>query len=866
MLDFWLTMADKEFYVPLDRATDVGERFAPGNAPGDWSEKTDGVWTHWHPVTSTAPAANSPVVVEEGWKVHVSTVQNRIQFTLDTVAGICFEEGIPFKHLSAELFFTTFHHKHASRAQAGKFCALYPPDVESARRLMDRLSRALKGEVGPYVLTDRRYGSEGVVHYRYGAYLSRTEVQLDGTTQHLVRDGHGRDAVDVRAARFAPPPGIQDPFAEQPPPHTGPVLLNERYEVTGVVRHSNGGGTYRATDTRTGDTVFVKEARAHNGLIGDGTDARDRLRREHAVLERVHTRAPGLCPAPVDYFTEWEHDFLVTEFVEGTGFLQWVAAHTVMGRIGVAADRHEEYLDKLSRILAALRSDLDRLHGLGLRFGDLSHGNVLVRDDLGVRLIDFETATPLDERPSPLGTPGYKPPRALADAGVEEDEYGFSGMALCGLFPLSQPLERDPEGRADLFRRDLEQEVPVPEDLWATATRYHGRAAPPVDPAAPALPTAAELDSRPRESLARLRDGIAAGLLAMAAPDRQDWVFPPPPQGYSVNTHCVEHGTAGVLHALHQSGVAIPDEVVARFRRDALEHGRTLAPGLQNGSSGIAWVLAELGFLDEALDLLRAALNHPLGLASAGLAHGSSGIGMTHLALHARAGDEGLLRTACKLGDTFIGENRDKVLAEARVPGLSTGLAGTAMFLHGLGAYTGDDRYTAGAVSLIHAELDKGVDGGDDGLLFRDDTQTRVIPYLSIGSAGIATVLTRLVAATGDERCADALPRVLPMCRLTCAAEPGLYAGVGSWAFTLAEHARFAGGADDERMAVRLATGIAKYAIRHPSGLRVLGAGQERYKADLGTGSAGVLLALARVLDGPDVNLFTVDAPMAPSA
>ena len=57
----------------------------------------------------------------------------------------------------------------ASRAQAGKFCAIYPPDVGSARRLMDRLAVELKDEVGPYILTDRRYGDKGVVHYRYGA-------------------------------------------------------------------------------------------------------------------------------------------------------------------------------------------------------------------------------------------------------------------------------------------------------------------------------------------------------------------------------------------------------------------------------------------------------------------------------------------------------------------------------------------------------------------------------------------------------------------------------------------------------------------------------------------------------------------------
>ncbi|MFD6529738.1 class III lanthionine synthetase LanKC [Streptomyces sp. NPDC060184] len=847
MHPFWLTLADKEFYLPLDRASNVGETYAPSTVPDGWTGSDDGVWTCWRPADR--------VSVEEGWKVHVSTRPERLRFTLDTVAEACFDERLVFKHLSARLFFEVFHHKHVDRAQAGKFCAIYPPDVETARRLMDRLSADLKDEVGPYILSDRRYGDGGVVQYRYGAHRSRSRVQADGTDLQLVRDGHGNDVPDVRSARFVLPPGVEDPFSPPVRPHAGPILLNGRYEVTAAIRHSNGGGTYRATDTRTGRTVFVKEARAHNGFMGDGTDAHDRLRHEWATLERVHAQAPGLCPEPVDFFTEWEHAFLVTEFIEGTGFVQWVAARTTMGRFDVAADRQAAYLAEVERVLAGLRADLDRLHGIGLRFGDLSHGNVMILDDLRVRLIDFETANPLTEKPHPMGTPGYKPSPALVEAGVEDDEYGFSGLAQFALFPLNQPLERDPVGRTELYRRDLEQVAPVPEELWRVATRYHGATT--VDDPAPThdLPTAAALDADPQGALERLRAGITAGLLAMARPDGRDWVFPPSPQGYTVNTHCLEHGTAGVLHALRQSGTEIPDDLVARFRRDALASVTTLAPGLQNGTAGIAWVLAELGLDDEAGDVLDASAHHPLSLASARLTHGAAGIGLAHLALHAGLGGDHRLAFATRTGDSFVEDGR-RLVSDAGVPGLASGLAGTALFLHALGEYTGETRYLRGAVALMHAELDRAVDGGDKGLLFRDTTQTRNLPYLWDGSAGVLLALTRLVSATGDERCARTLPSIVSTCHITCTVDPGLYSGVAGLAYALAEHAQHAGGPGERWPALRVATGLAKYAIRHPDGLRVLGAAEERFHADLGSGSAGVLLALARVLDGPGVRLL----------
>ncbi|MFF0292697.1 hypothetical protein ACFYST_01020 [Kitasatospora sp. NPDC004614] len=100
------------------------------------------------------------------------------------------------------------------------------------------------------------------------------------------------------------------------------------------------------------------------------------------------------------------------------------------------------------------------------------------------------------------------------------------------LFPLAQPLERDPRGRAELYLRDLEQEVPVPEALWRTATRYHG-AATPETPSNYDLPTAAELDEKPEQALTALRNSIAAGLLGMARPDGQGCTDAPSRPGSS---------------------------------------------------------------------------------------------------------------------------------------------------------------------------------------------------------------------------------------------------------------------------------------------------------------------------------------------
>lgn len=863
-----LLMADEQFYAPVQPEPDAAGRLNPAHVPAGWSAHDHSVWRQW--------SRDGWRGADEGWKIHVSATPPRLAQVLDLVARACFDEGVSFKHLATPYCFLLLHEKHASRVQAGKFCAAYPSDAVTARRLMERLAAALTGEPGAYVLTDRRFADSRVVHYRYGAFTRRERLLLDGTRQPLVRDAQGNDIPDERRPSFVLPSGIADPFAgpaAEPTRRGGPITLNDRYEVQEVIRHSNGGGTYRALDRRTGATVFVKEARAHNGFGADGTDARERLRQEHRTLLAIHAKDPGLCPEPIDHFTHWEHDFLVTEFVEGLPLLKWTSTHHVLSLLDADSDRRAAYLDQVDVLVGRLRDALDRLHALGLRFGDLSHGNVILPQGGGIRLIDFETATPLTEPPVQMATLGYVLPKELRDAGVDGDEFGLAALAMLLLFPLAQPLQADPAARLELHRRDLDHHHPVPGPLWEQAARFYrmlereqrdgtgddeGPAASPYT-----LPGAAELDREPLACLTALGDGIAAGIVAMARPDGADWLYPPGPDGYAANTHCMAHGTAGVLHALHQWGAEIPEGHLRRFRDDALATARLVPPGLQAGTAGMAWVLAELGHAEEAAQLLRTAECHPLVGESTLLGNGVAGVGMAHLQLYRTAGDPLHLDEAVRIANTLLAEDLGRVRAEAGTPGLDQGLAGVALFLHTLAQETEDGRHRAAALRLMHAELDKAEDHGIDGLRFTDAGGRRVITYLSIGSAGVATVLSRLAADTGDERCVAELPRVLLPCRATSSVEPGLYTGLGSWVVALAEHADHAGGPSERAVAIRVATSLAKYTVRFPGGLRVLGSFEPRFHCDLATGGAGVLFALARVLHGPRAALFTPTAAAA---
>lgn len=844
-------MADPDYYAPLHRVTDPGHPYTPSAQPAGWTAQARNIWTLWRPAADSDTPA-------QGWKVHVSARLDRADAVLDEVARVCFAEGVVFKHLATELFFIVMHHKHGPRTQAGKFCAAYPPDESAARRLLDRLTAALAGEEGPYILTDRRYRTSSTVQYRYGAFEGRMRLLPDGTRQSLVRDGSGKDTIDVRRPSSVLPAGISDPFIEERPADTtaGPVVLHG-FEVVRALQLSNAGGAYEGREPGTGRRVFIKEARAHNGLYWDRTTARQRLRREYEVLVALDRAAPGSCPAPLAHFREWEHDFLVTEFIEGQTLVRWVATQTPIIKASDSPAEFVRYHDRCRRILADLDRTLRRIHQQGYRFGDVNALNVMVCADDSVRLIDFEAASQLDEPSTPMGTDGYVPPEEFAGEGPTfRDEYGMAAVALALLMPLHAVMQRSP-GNLPLLRRDLEWHAPVPDWLWDRATRFH----PTVE--ADPLPDPEALDHTPHDALARFATEVQQGLLATADADHPDRIFPTTPRGYNTNTLCVAHGTAGVLHALHVTGATVPTAILDRFRREATDASGELPPGLHIGSAGVGWVLAELGWLEEAVTLVDQAAAHPLAQRSTTLGEGRAGIGMTQLYLYRHTGEQRFLDAAVHAGDDVLGvTDLAATLGPNDAVGLLHGRAGLALFLYHLARHTGEPRYLTAGLGLLYAELDRGLDLPDGALSFPDDAKSRrAMPYLYAGTAGVVTVATRYLAAAPDERLAQMMPRMLRDITKPCTIMPGLYCGLGGLVFGLAEHAGYSGDPDRRAAAVRVATGLVKYAVPGPTGVRFLGDGGHRYSAELFSGAAGVLLALHRIIVGPADQFFTLDHP-----
>ncbi|HST47399.1 class III lanthionine synthetase LanKC [Jatrophihabitans sp.] len=850
-------VADPDYYQPWDTA-DPGPRYHPGPLPAGWTRQDFGAWTSWGPADLLLP--------EQGWKVHVSSSLVNAQSVLLVVSAVCAEFDVSFKHLAGQRTFLMMHGKHAHRVQAGKFCVLYPPTEQCALSVLRRLEAELSGIDGPLVLTDRRFGASTCVSYRYGAFRSRLRTDADGNQVHSMLEQDGREIDDRRLPKFYLPPGMSDPFRPEAPPaaaaQKSPVTLHG-YTFEAVVQQSNSGGAYRFRSAQ-GEPVFVKEAKAHNGYTEDGEDAKTRLNAEYLALRAISNREPSLCPRPVELFQHWEHSYLVTELVSGISLYRWMVTNHPALRIDPSAEAFAEYYRRSLALLEQLRAQLHRLHEIGFVFVDLSPNNVLVEGDRA-RLIDFEAVQPIQAVRHVMGTPGYRhpdPESVVRGDPREFDRYGLAALALLLLFPVHEIVERHPPALDHLYA-DLADLAPVEPRLWQWATRYCDRAEESPLPA----PQAVRQDTM--AALRQLADRTADSLEAMAQPDHPARVYPTVPLGYRTDTRAVAAGTAGVLYALHRAGRGCDPRVVRRLRDEALAAAAISAPGLLFGSAGIACVLAELGEVEAAETLLGVAATHPLNGSSVTLGGGAAGTALGLLIQHRRTGEQRWLDAARRLLlDIPDGDALDARLSPTRRSGLVGGRAGVALALYHLYRRTDDSRLFARGMRLLQQELAYAEQVPGNGLQFRaSNVDRRFYPYLFVGSAGQAAVLSRYLAHRPDAefeagspmRAADVLEQYLRACSIRFTALPGLFPGLAGMASVLAGAGRRLGRPDLVDAAFTSARGLFRYAIPSDDGVDWLGEPGVRLSAELWSGSAGILLALHQLLDPAPVSLGLLD-------
>lgn len=869
--------ADRSYYEPMQyyayERSDFHEA-AVARLDSSWEVVRSGIWLNGMPKGSELPL--------QGWKIHLSAVRDDAAKVLEAALGVLVPARVPFKFLLDRAVLGMTTSKSWSRGGAGKFMTVYPADEAQFRTLLEALSAATAGCRGPYILSDRRYRDSKVVFYRYGGIRPNTVLDAAGRRNPVLVTPDGALVADVRTPYFELPEWVEDIAPEEP--EEGEGLNGGRYAVESSLAFSNSGGVYLAKDSATGRRVVVKEARPMVNESAPGRDVVSLLEKEHGILSRLADR--GVAPRPVEFFREWEHAFLVEEYLDGYLPLgQWASRNSITLRTRFSPADAKEFMSRFVVVFRNLAAALKVLHGEGVLFGDFSANNVMLHPDtLEVRLIDFEGAQDAGSTaPASFFTPSFSDPSRRAEDGLRaaDDYYAFGANMFFVLARVNQLAPLRPGVARDWLACFVEH-FGLPGELEGVVLSLmdpEPSARPRPWEALGALSRAVEAmpgETAPRGQGAGASAAAVSGLLGsltehlLSVPDlsRRDRLWPAASEVFETNPVGVGYGACGVLKVLNSiaPGRVRPELVDWVLERDL--SAAALPPGLRSGMAGAAWTLLELGRGEDAGALLDDCSRHSLLAASAGLYEGLAGWGLANLRFWTGTGEARRLEAAVQAGRTLLARGRRDAAGlswpeadgEVRV-GLGHGAAGVAVFLAALAQASGSSEFADAAGEALRFDLAQGVETPDGGLSWPASVGASAVlyPYLASGSAGIGRACLRLGRLFGDGRYEEVLERIFIDCDRLYTTFPGHDEGLAGIGEFLLDGFAFTGQEKYRAAARRVAEGLLRFAVPTPHGTAFPGSGLFRISCDFATGGAGVASFLHRLERGGAAE-FMLDA------
>ena len=798
--------------------------------PAGWLVQCGGGWEGW------SPRDWEPRL--QGWKVHVSATPECAVETLARTTRVCVECGVSFKFLPTLAGLTESSSKNQARGAAGKFITIYPDDDGQLGELLSVLAGVLRGQEGPYILSDLRYVPDAPVFVRYGAFLGVRVPDVDDEPVESIVDPRGMRLIpDHRDPRVVIPDGVEVPEFLRPAYEASQQSCVSRLDDFVSIKplsFSNAGGVYRA-ELPDGEVRILREARPHAGLDGRNRCALQRQLVEEEVLRDL-VGVKGVQQLR-GVFTAWEHRYLEVDYIPGVTLSSWMVQNTHLQEKDPV-----EYARQVVAIVEQLIAVVEAIHQRGWAFGDLHPGNVLVSDDGTVTMLDLEDASRLDSKRE-LGVRVFE---YCADETANARQADWFAVARCIMLLYCSDFEIEAVSPAFWERcRHRVREV-YGERAAEQLALVEGRYAAGIRPV-----TASDVTVGVPSQRLSVDSGIS-GLLSGIEWSRQfgpDGAFPGDITQLTAGVHeVITTGRAGVVLAQQRIGVRPADGDVDALRKTAREWPGQEAPGLLNGVAGVALTLSEVGAQrdDVQRDAVAAAgkaLESALGRRRLDLAAGQAGVILAALEVAKTAGDSELMDRAVaayRRLDACLTPDGSAWTSLCRRRGLFWGLTGVALMDLVAHAATGAEEPLARARVRVRADLDACVTTATGEVMVDDREKNRVLPYTEWGSAGVLLIASALERVTGEPvLTSQERDGIIKACSSEFYIYPGLDHGRAGILVTLTaagEHYR----AEADRQAGLLLDSL----LTHDEHALVIGDGMIRLSSDLGTGAAGVALAL----------------------
>ncbi|MFE6707580.1 lanthionine synthetase LanC family protein [Bacillus thuringiensis] len=324
----------------------------------------------------------------QGWKIHISCYYDNYQEILNIVSDYCFTNEVTFKYIHNKKMLFSLLEKSASRFSAGKFITIYPANELDFKKILNSLYKKLNMFNGPYILTDKRYLDAKVIYYRYGLI----NPQNDSNQGFLISPNNDK-IKDLKECYYFQPDFIESPFTEETIQE--PEYLSKRYSVESAININNSGGIYIALSNKDNKKVILKEARPYVGVSEELTSIFFR-KNEKSILELMSSSP--YTPNIIDDFFEWEHYYIVIEYIEGITFSDYSAS---AGPAVIQKENIRELINcykEIKKIFINILKAVIEFHNSGVVLGDISADNIII-NNTNVTFIDLEDAQKIHENP-----------------------------------------------------------------------------------------------------------------------------------------------------------------------------------------------------------------------------------------------------------------------------------------------------------------------------------------------------------------------------------------------------------------------------------------------------------------------------------
>ncbi|AMC34988.1 class III lanthionine synthetase LanKC [Janthinobacterium sp. B9-8] len=821
-----------------------------------------------------SPKAVLPV---QGWKIHVSAIPESALRILGKVTMVCLDQGVEFKFASDPHILWTLLRKRCARQSAGKFITIYPSSQIIFEQLIERLYIALENEKGPYILSDRQYRDSSVLFYRYGGISSFSEVNVSGEKKMCILNDQFEYIEDHRSPYFVLPDFIKDGFIKQLPisaknkqgdeENTDECLIiGEEYEIISVIKYSSAGGVYQAKSILSKEDVVIKEARPYIEIDNQGVDTIDRLKKEFRILKKIS--GTGISAEAIGFFEEWDHYFLVQAFLEGQNLRQFVVQSNKLIHATVSDSSMRQWFDNILKISTQLFEQIILLHKHDIVFGDLSLNNIIINPvTMEIKLIDFEGAVELGvDLATNMFSPGFGKRSRMSKVNIDfsDDFYALACFLMAMVLPNITLSELN-DDFVNTALTELSKDIALPAE-YINCIKYLMS-----DEKIDLSFCLEQLKNTKSDDIhgfnlnvgninyihhycSKVVDGVFNYNFQIMDISKSERILPLGTNVY--DPMAVDNGILGVAYAWKKVKGAIPDELNNWILRQFHTGGHL--PGLLNGSSGMGWVLYELGHQKLAEDAIQAASLHRLLFQKMSLGYGAAGFGLSNLFLWTKTGKEKYKNEAIKIADIICdaaitqenGCSWDGTTNEGIGVGLWEGASGISLFLLYMYCVTKNERYLIFGENGLSFDMSCGREiEGTIGFPRHTVMANHVLyPYLAYGSAGVASVVLRYYKITKNKKYFDLIEKIKPAVSQKYTISPDLFSGLAGLGNYMLDANEFLNDASYLGLAYRVAEGLKLFLVEREQGYSFPLLTPTKICTDYSSGSAGIALFMNRLV------------------